>query len=82
MATANQRYKDTHYSEVRVWVLKDTKQQLVEYAKSKGFKSLTEFVCYCLEKETGIRCRLNNPIPWMEKQRYTLNHPPNGGEAE
>lgn len=62
---AERRYKAAHYARTEILLPKESKPELAEYAKAHGFDSFSDFVCYCLEKETGIRCRLLNGLPWV-----------------
>ena len=61
---ATKRYRAAHYARTEFLLAKDAKPKLVEYAKSHGFDSFSDLVAYCLEKETGIACRLMNGLPW------------------
>ena len=62
---AVKRYRAAHYARTEFLLAKDSKPKLMEYAKANGFESFSDLVCYCLEKETGIKCRLLNGLPWV-----------------
>lgn len=59
------KYSQAHYARIEFSVPKESKPKLVEYAKSNGFDSFQTFIAYCLEKETGIPCRLEGSLPWI-----------------
>lgn len=67
---ATKRYRAAHYARTEFLLAKDAKPKLVEYAKSHGFDSFSDLVSYCLEKETGIACRLNNYLPWIDSRKW------------
>lgn len=64
------KYSQAHYARIEFSVPKDAKPKLIEYAKANGFNSFSDLVSYCLEKETGIPCRLSNDLPWIESNRW------------
>lgn len=66
---AIRRYKAAHYAKTEFLLPKDVKPKLVEYSKSHGFDSFSGFIAYCLEKETGIPCRLQNDLPWIDSKK-------------
>lgn len=69
---AKLRYSQAHYARVEFSIPKDSKPKLVEYAKANGFDSFQTFVAYCLEKETGIPCRLSGSLPWIGSKNKRL----------
>ena len=64
---ATNNYRKSHYEQFNLQLPKGTKEKLTEYAKAKNFQSLTAFICYLLEKETGIDCQLKNGLAWLKK---------------
>ena len=64
------RYRAAHYARTEFLLAKDSKPLLVEYAKTHGFDSFSDLVSYCLEKETGIPCRLTNGLPWIDSNKW------------
>lgn len=67
---AGQRYKEAHYARTEFLLAKEVKPKLVEYAKAHGFDSFSDLVCHCLEKETGIPCKLTNGLPWIDSNKW------------
>jgi hypothetical protein len=60
-------YRKKHYAQVNLLLPVNAKADLQSYAKAHNFQSLTALICYCLEKETGISCKLENTLPWLKK---------------
>lgn len=67
---ATKRYRAAHYARTEFVLAKDVKPKLVEYAKNHGFDNFSALVCYCLEKETGIPCQLDNGLPWIDSNKW------------
>lgn len=67
---ATKRYRAAHYARTEFLLAKDAKPKLVEYAKSHGFDSFSDLVSYCLEKETGIPCKLDKGLPWIDSKKW------------
>ena len=64
---ATNNYRKSHYESFLLQFPKGTKAKLSDYAKAHNFQSLTAFICYLLEKETGISCKLDNSLAWIKK---------------
>lgn len=47
------KYNEKTYSRIEIVVLKDNKQKLVDYAKTKEM-SLAEYIKHCVEKDSGL----------------------------
>lgn len=66
-AKATNNYRKSHYEQFNLQLPKGTKAKLSDYAKAHNFQSLTALICYLLEKETGISCKLESGLAWMKK---------------
>lgn len=64
---ATNNYRKSHYEQFNLQLPIGTKTKLIDYAKANNFQSLTALICYLLEKETGISCKLENGLAWIKK---------------
>lgn len=60
-------YRKSHYEQFNLQLPIGTKTKLIDYAKANNFQSLTALICYLLERETGISCKLENGLAWTKK---------------
>lgn len=60
------KYRDGHYDRLEILIPAGTKEQLREYAKNAGAKSLPQWLMGLIEKETGIPLVLRGELPYLK----------------
>lgn len=68
-ASAVYRYKRSHYDSIQFYVPAGKKNELSEYAKNSGAKSLSAWITSLIEKETGVPLVLTGELPTLKNKK-------------